>query len=59
MPVALCAQHAPQLTIHWDKTTVVSKSTPSLHKLLMTSIGKEILNVYRLLVPNDTEREMQ
>jgi len=27
---ALCAQQAPQLTIHWDKTSVVSKSTPTL-----------------------------
>jgi hypothetical protein len=30
MPVALCAQQALQLTIHWEKTTVVSKSTPTL-----------------------------
>ncbi len=30
MPVALCAQQALQLTIHWDKTTVVSNSTPTL-----------------------------
>lgn len=30
MPLALCAQQALQLTIHWDKTTVISKSTPTL-----------------------------
>jgi len=30
MSVTLCGQQAPQLTIHWDKTTVVSKSTPTL-----------------------------
>jgi len=30
MAVALHAQSAPQLTIHWDKTTVVSVSTPTL-----------------------------
>jgi hypothetical protein len=27
---ALQAQQAPKLTIHWDKVTVVSKSTPTL-----------------------------
>lgn len=30
MPIALCAQQALQLTIHWDKTTVISRSTPTL-----------------------------
>ncbi len=30
MSVALHGQQALQLTIHWDKTTVVSKSTPTL-----------------------------
>ncbi len=30
MSAGLCAQPAPKLTIHWDKTTVVSKSTPTL-----------------------------
>jgi hypothetical protein len=30
MSVALHGQGALQLTIHWDKTTVVSKSTPTL-----------------------------
>jgi len=29
-PVALHAQQPLQLTVHWDKTTVVSKSTPTL-----------------------------
>jgi len=29
-PVALHAQKPLQLTVHWDKTTVVSKSTPTL-----------------------------
>ena len=27
---ALYSQQAPKLTIHWDKTTVVSKSAPTL-----------------------------
>ncbi|MGA2169189.1 MAG: hypothetical protein ABSG62_13340, partial [Terracidiphilus sp.] len=27
---AICAQQQPALTIHWDKTTVVSVSTPTL-----------------------------
>ena len=30
MAAVLNAQQAPQLTIHWDKTTVISKSTPTL-----------------------------
>ncbi len=30
MAVALEGQQAPQLTIHWDKPTVVSKTTPTL-----------------------------
>ncbi len=30
MSAALCAQQASEVTIHWDKTTVVSKSTPTL-----------------------------
>ena len=30
MAAALNAQQAPQLTIHWDKTTVISKSAPTL-----------------------------
>jgi hypothetical protein len=30
MPLALSAQQALQLTVQWDKTTVVSKSTPTL-----------------------------
>jgi hypothetical protein len=30
MPVSLHGQDALQLTIHWDKTSVVSKSTPTL-----------------------------
>ncbi len=30
MPLALSAQQPLQLTVHWDKITVVSKSTPTL-----------------------------
>jgi hypothetical protein len=30
MAAMLCAQQAPQITIHWDKTTTISKSTPTL-----------------------------
>lgn len=30
MPLALSGQKALQLTVHWDKTTVVSQSTPTL-----------------------------
>ena len=30
MSAAVRGQQTPQLTVHWDKTTVVSKSTPTL-----------------------------
>ena len=30
MTATLCGQQGPQLTVHWDRTTVVSKSTPTL-----------------------------
>jgi hypothetical protein len=30
MTATLCGQKAPELTIQWDKTTVISKSTPTL-----------------------------